>query len=258
MKYAIPLPPTYALAIANNDEFFPVNRVFCVGRNYAAHAREMGKDPDREPPFFFMKPACAVVQAGEKEITIPYPPMTSNFHHEIELVVTINKGGKDISVEKALEYVHGYAVGLDMTRRDLQLDARDKGRPWEFGKSFAGSAPIGPIHLAKQTGHLSAATISLTVNDQPRQSSDIAKLIWSVAESISYLSRYETLEPGDIIMTGRESAGVPDSVHEAADARIRIPMRSHLRSINVAVAASMLLGEALRQTSGFPAEPQGD
>ena len=202
MKYAIPLPPTYALAIANNDEFFPVNRVFCVGRNYAAHAREMGKDPDREPPFFFMKPACAVVQAGEKEIIIPYPPMTSNFHHEIELVVTIGKAGKDIPIEKALEYVHGYAVGLDMTRRDLQLDARDKGRPWEFGKSFAGSAPIGPIHLAKQIGHLSTATISLTVNDQPRQSSDIAKLIWSVAESISYLSSYETLEPGDIIMTG--------------------------------------------------------
>ena len=149
-----------------------------------------------------MKPASAVVQAGEKEIILPYPPMTSNFHHEIELVVTLAKGGKDIPVEQALEYVHGYAVGLDMTRRDLQLEARDKGRPWEFGKSFTASAPIGPISLAKHIGHLSTATISVTVNDQPRQSSDIAKLIWSVAESISYLSRYETLEPGDLIMTG--------------------------------------------------------
>jgi fumarylpyruvate hydrolase len=128
--------------------------------------------------------------------------MTANFHHEIELVVTIAKGGKDIPVEQALDHVHGYAVGLDMTRRDLQLDARDKGRPWEFGKSFAQSAPIGPVHPATRVGHLSAAGISLTVNGQPRQSSDIAKLIWSVAESISYLSRYETLEPGDIIMTG--------------------------------------------------------
>jgi fumarylpyruvate hydrolase len=173
MKYAIPLPPTYTLTIQGSDEAFPVNRVFCVGRNYAAHAREMGKDPDREPPFFFMKPACAVVQAGEKEITIPYPPKTSNFHHEIELVVTLGKGGKDISIEQALDHVHGYAVGLDMTRRDLQLDARDKGRPWEFGKSFAKSAPIGPIRTADKIGHLSSATISLTVNTQPRQSSDI-------------------------------------------------------------------------------------
>lgn len=202
MKYAVPVPPTYTLAIAGSDEAFPVNRIFCVGRNYAAHAREMGKDPDRDPPFFFMKPACAAVQAGDKEITIPYPPMTSNFHHEIELVVTIGKGGRDIAPEQALEHVHGYAVGLDMTRRDLQLDARDKGRPWEFGKSFAKSAPIGPIHPAATIGHPASATISLTVNTQPRQSSDTAKLIWSVAESISYLSRYETLEPGDVIMTG--------------------------------------------------------
>ncbi len=202
MKYAIPTPPIYTLAIADSDEAFPVNRVYCVGRNYAAHAREMGKDPDRDPPFFFMKPACAVVQADKKGIEISYPPMTKNFHHEVELVVTIAKGGKDIAVEDALAHVHGYAVGLDMTRRDLQLDARDKGRPWEFGKSFAQSAPIGPVSPVSKIGHLSNATISLTVNDQPRQSSDIDKLIWSVAESISYLSQYETLEPGDIIMTG--------------------------------------------------------
>lgn len=202
MKYAIPLPPIYTLAIAGSDEAYPVHRVYCVGRNYAAHAREMGKDPDRDPPFFFMKPACAVVQARAQSIEIPYPPMTNNFHHEVELVVTIGTGGKDIPLEQALNHVHGYAVGLDMTRRDLQLEARDKGRPWEFGKSFAQSAPIGPIHTVAQVGHLSAANISLTVNGQPRQSSDISKLIWSVAESIAYLSEYETLEPGDVIMTG--------------------------------------------------------
>jgi fumarylpyruvate hydrolase len=142
------------------------------------------------------------VRADKKGIEIPYPPMTKNFHHEVELVVTIGKGGKDIIVENALAHVHGYAVGLDMTRRDLQLEARDKGRPWEFGKSFAQSAPIGPVSPVSKIGHLSNATISLTVNDQARQSSDINKLIWSVAESISYLSHYETLEPGDIIMTG--------------------------------------------------------
>jgi fumarylpyruvate hydrolase len=223
MKYAVPLPPTYTLAIAGSDEAFPVNRIFCVGRNYAAHAREMGKDPDRDPPFFFMKPACAAVQAGEKEIEIPYPPMTANFHHEIELVVTIGKGGKDIPEGKALEHVHGYAVGLDMTRRDLQLDARDKGRPWEFGKSFAKSAPIGPIHPATVIGHPSSSTISLTVNDQHRQSSDIDKLIWSVAESIAYLSRYETLEPGDVIMTG-----TPEGVNAVVAGDV---MRGHIAGL---------------------------
>jgi fumarylpyruvate hydrolase len=202
MKYAVPPAPVYTLIVAKTGESFPVNRIFCVGRNYAAHAREMGKDPDREPPFFFMKPACAAVQASENEITIDYPPKTANFHHEIELVVAIGKGGKNIPIERALEHVYGYAVGLDMTRRDLQLEARDKGRPWEFGKSFSQSAPIGPIHRAEDIGHLDSATISLTVNGESRQSSDIQKLIWSVSESIAYLSEYETLEPGDIIMTG--------------------------------------------------------
>lgn len=229
MTYAIPTPPTYTLTIAGSDDLFPVHRVFCVGRNYAAHAREMGKDPDREPPFFFMKPACAVVAANTNPIEIPYPPMTANFHHEIELVVTINKGGKDIPEAKALEHVHGYAVGLDMTRRDLQLEARDKGRPWEFGKSFAQSAPIGPISTVAEIGHLSSATISLTVNDQARQSSDIDKLIWSVAESIAYLSRYETLMPGDVIMTGTPegvNAVVPgDVMHGHIDGLADIVVR---------------------------------
>jgi len=201
MKLAIEAPPLHTLSIAGRDERFPVNRVFCVGRNYAAHAREMGKDPDREPPFFFMKPANAVVDASQPA-NVPYPPKTKNYHHEIELVVAIGTGGHDISIADALKHVYGYAVGLDMTRRDLQLDARDKGRPWEFGKSFALSAPVGPLHRAEDIGHPSAAAITLSVNGQPRQSSDIAKLIWSVSECIAYLSEYETLEPGDIIMTG--------------------------------------------------------
>jgi fumarylpyruvate hydrolase len=175
--------------------------VFCVGRNYAAHALEMGKDPDREPPFFFMKPSGAVLDAA-KQVGIPYPSKTTNYHHEIELVVAIAKSGRDIPVTSALDHVYAYAVGLDMTRRDLQLEARDKGRPWEFGKSFALSAPIGALHRVSEVGHPSSAMISLHVNDQIRQSSDIAKLIWSVAECISVLSEYETLEQGDLIMTG--------------------------------------------------------
>jgi fumarylpyruvate hydrolase len=201
MKLAIDAPRLHTLTIAGIAERFPVNRVFCVGRNYAAHAREMGKDPDREPPFFFMKPANAVVDAAQPT-AVPYPPKTKNYHHEIELVIAIGRGGRDIPIAAALEHVYGYAVGLDMTRRDLQLEARDKGRPWEFGKSFALSAPIGTLHRAQDVGHLSTAAITLTVNGQPRQSSDIAKLIWSVAECVSYLSEYETLEPGDLIMTG--------------------------------------------------------
>jgi fumarylpyruvate hydrolase len=201
MKLALPAPPLHTLAIAGREERFPVNRVFCVGRNYAAHAREMGKDPDREPPFFFMKPACAVVDAAGP-VSVPYPPKTKNYHHEIELVLAIARGGRDIPVSQALAHVYGYAVGLDMTRRDLQLEARDKGRPWEFGKSFAQSAPIGPVHRVEDVGHPAAAAISLTVNGQPRQGSDIAKLIWSVSECVAHLSAYEALEPGDIIMTG--------------------------------------------------------
>jgi fumarylpyruvate hydrolase len=201
MDYAVAAPLLNTLAVASRDERFPVNRVFCVGRNYAAHAREMGKDPDREPPFFFMKPANAVVDAA-RAAAVPYPPKTANYHHEIELVVAIGEGGRDIAVADALKHVYGYAVGLDMTRRDLQLEARDKGRPWEFGKSFARSAPIGALRRAAEIGHPARGAITLTVNGQPRQSSDISKLIWSVSECIAYLSAYETLEPGDVIMTG--------------------------------------------------------
>lgn len=201
MPYAVAAPAMPTLTVAGREERFPVHRIFCVGRNYAAHAREMGKDPEREAPFFFMKPANAAVDTTRPQ-AIPYPPRTANFHHEIELVLAIGTGGANIPVDKALEHVYGYAVGLDMTRRDLQLKARDKGRPWEFGKSFARSAPIGAIHRAQDIGHPAAGAISLTVNGQPRQHSDIALLIWSVAECVATLSQYETLEPGDLVMTG--------------------------------------------------------
>ena len=201
MNYAIEPATVPTLTVAGISERFPVNRIFCVGRNYAAHAREMGKDPERDPPFFFMKPANAAVDASSP-VSIPYPPKTNNFHHEIELVVALGRGGRDIAVADALDHVYGYGVGLDMTRRDLQLDARDKGRPWEFGKSFALSAPVGALSRVADVGHVAEGTISVSVNGGARQSSDIAKLIWSVSECIAYLSEYETLQPGDIIMTG--------------------------------------------------------
>jgi fumarylpyruvate hydrolase len=201
LKLAVVTPSSYSLPILNRDERFPVNRIFCVGRNYAAHAREMGKDPYREPPFYFMKPASALVDAS-KSASVPYPNKTNNFQHEIELVVALGRGGQDIPVAAALGHVYGYAVGLDMTRRDLQLEARDKGRPWEFGKSFSHSAPIGAVHRVEDVGHPRSAGITLSVNGQFRQSSDVGKLIWSVAECIAYLSEYEELQPGDLIMTG--------------------------------------------------------
>lgn len=202
MDFVIPVPPLHTLAVADSAARFPVNRIFCVGRNYAAHAREMGKDPDRESPFFFMKPASSIVDASVGEVTIAYPAMTANFHYEIELVVAIGRGGANIVAADALQHVFGYAVGLDMTRRDVQQEAKDKSRPWEFSKAFFEAAPIGMIHPVTAIGHPQSAAISLTVNQQPRQASDINMMIWSVAESIAYLSQYEALQAGDLIMTG--------------------------------------------------------
>jgi len=201
MKLAVKAPLIQTLPIAHREERFPINRIFCVGRNYAAHAREMGKDPEREAPFFFMKPSTAIVDAS-MPTTVRYPSKTNNYHHEIELVIAIGRGGRDIPIGQALEHVYGYAVGLDMTRRDLQLEARDKGRPWEFGKSFSKSAPVGAIYCVTDVNHPNTARISLSVNGKPRQDSDIAKMIWSSAECLAYLSEYEPLEPGDLIMTG--------------------------------------------------------
>lgn len=178
---------------------FPVNRVFCVGRNYAEHAREMGSDPEREPPFFFTKWAQTVVPSGT---TLAYPAATSNFHYEAELVVAIGTAGGNIPAEKALRHVYGYATGLDMTRRDLQMEARKIGRPWDVGKNVDQSSPLGLIHPASQCGHLASGAIALTVNGQTRQSADLRDLIWAVPDIIAFLTKYYRLEPGDLIYTG--------------------------------------------------------
>ncbi|TFL14610.1 FAA hydrolase family protein [Pusillimonas caeni] len=203
MSYVVNPPEVVAVPVQGSSDTFPVRRVYCVGRNYAAHAREMGFDPDREPPFFFCKPADAVVPVAEGQtLELAYPSETSNYHYEIELVAAIGKGGSNISQEEALSHVWGYAVGLDMTRRDLQMKMREAGRPWEIGKAFDRSAPIGPLYRAEQVGHLEQAGIKLEVNGQTKQNSGIDKLIWSVAETVSYLSRFFRLEPGDLIYTG--------------------------------------------------------
>lgn len=199
MKYAFAVPSTPAVPIAGTDQHFPVRRIFCVGRNYAEHAREMGVDPEREPPFFFTKPADAVVANGAE---IPYPLSTRNFHHEIELVVAIGKGGVDLRPESSLAHVFGYAVGIDLTRRDLQLAARDKGRPWDAGKAFDHSAPISAIHRAEEIGHPESGSIWLKVNDAPRQAADLKDLLWPVRDVLVHLSRLFVLEPGDLIFTG--------------------------------------------------------
>ena len=192
-----------AVPVAGSDAQFAVRRVYCVGRNYAAHAREMGFDPDREPPFFFCKPTDAVVPVAYGEtLELTYPSQTQNYHYEAELVAVIGKGGADIEVEQALDHVWGYAVGVDMTRRDLQMKMREMGRPWEIGKAFDRSAPMGPIHPASAVGHIQNAGLWLTVNGDTRQKSDVSHLIWSVAETVAYLSKFFRLEPGDVIFTG--------------------------------------------------------
>lgn len=203
MTYVLPAPAQASLPVAGSTDRFAIRRVYCVGRNYAAHAREMGFDPTREPPFFFCKPADAVVpvETGET-VAVNYPPLTKEYHHELELVVAIGKAGRNIKVEDALHYVWGYAVGLDMTRRDLQLTLRDKGRPWELGKAFDQSAPIGPLHAAASIGHVDKGEIKLLVDGAVKQKSDITHLIWSVPEVVANLSTYFELQPGDIIMTG--------------------------------------------------------
>ena len=199
MSYAIDFPGVVTLPVAESNKPFPVGRIYCVGRNYAEHAREMGHDPDREPPFFFMKPADAIVPNGA---TIPYPQATKDLHHEIEMIVAIGKGGANIPVEKALDHVFGYGVGLDMTRRDLQGEAKKMGRPWEMGKAFDDSAPCTALKTVAMAGHPAKGAIWLKVNGQIKQKGDLSELIWNVPETISYLSRLITLRPGDVIMSG--------------------------------------------------------
>ena len=192
-------PTIPSLAIADSRQRFPVRRVYCVGRNYAEHAREMGHDPDREPPFFFTKHPDSLLADGSE---FPYPPGTESVHHEIEMVVAIGLGGSDIPVEQANEHVYGYAVGLDMTRRDLQAEAKKMGRPWAVAKGFDHAAPCSALVPAAKIGHPKEGRIWLEINGETRQEGDLTSLIWSVPEVIAYLSRLFVLEPGDLIMTG--------------------------------------------------------
>jgi fumarylpyruvate hydrolase len=204
MAHVVPLWQIPSVPVAGSSDLFPVRRIYCVGRNYAAHAREMGFDPDREPPFFFSKPADAIVLCTDpnKPTPVPYPMATKNYHYEMELVVALKKGGANIKVEDALDCVFGYACGLDMTRRDVQFAMRDKGRPWDMGKGFDHSAPIGPIMPAAKMGAPTKGRIELKVNGVTKQKADLGDLIWSVAETISYLSGLMILAPGDLIYTG--------------------------------------------------------
>ena len=199
--YIIDPPPIAAAPIKGSDKLFPVRRVYCIGRNYAAHAIEMGHDPNREPPFFFQKNPNNIDFSGE----FPYPSQTKDVHHEIELVVALSKGGTNIPIAKALDHVWGYAVGLDMTRRDLQGIAKEMGRPWEIGKAFEKSAPMGPIVPASEIGHPAAGKVELKVNGKTKQTGDLNQMIWKVPEMISYLSDYFELAAGDVIMTGTPS-----------------------------------------------------
>lgn len=205
MNYLFEAVKVVGLPVAASEAQFPVRRVYCVGRNYAAHAREMGFDPDREPPFFFCKPndpqSIVPVPAGETA-TLPYPAQTSNYHYEVELVVAIGKGGKDIAVADAASHIFGYAVGLDMTRRDLQMKMREMGRPWEVGKAFDYSAPVGVLHPLSTVGEINQGGIVLQVDGDTRQHSDLSHLIWSVSEIIANLSTLFELQPGDLIFTG--------------------------------------------------------
>ena len=202
MNYVVPAPRTVSLPVVGSDARFPVRRVYCVGRNYVAHAQEMGFT-GREPPFFFLKPPDAVVPVPEGEsIEIDYPTLTKDLHHEIELVVAIGEGGAQIQAADAMRHVFGYAVGLDMTRRDLQADMKKQGRPWCIGKAFDQSAPVGAIVPAASAGNVAQARIALEVNGETRQQSDVSKLIWNIGEIIEHLSAAWTLAPGDLIMTG--------------------------------------------------------
>jgi fumarylpyruvate hydrolase len=197
-EFAFLPPPVPSVEIAESGQRFPVHRIYCVGRNYADHAREMGTDPKSEPPFFFTKPADAIVTNG---LTIPYPPRTSNFHYEVELVVAIGRAGRNITVSQGLSHVFGYAVGNDLTRRDLQGASKKKGHPWDTGKAFDSSAPIGAIRPAS-AGHVERGKIWLTVNGEMRQESDVGEMIWNVPAIIAELSTFFELKAGDLIYTG--------------------------------------------------------
>ncbi len=202
VKTPFGVPATH-VPIMGSDMVFPVRRIYCIGRNYRAHAIEMGSNPDREPPFFFQKPTDAIQNVAPGQVADhPYPTLTKNYHYEVELVAALHKGGRNIPMASALDHVYAYALGLDMTRRDLQRAMGDEKKPWEIGKSFDKSAPIGPLHLASQTGAFASGGIWLKVNGAFKQSADLGQMIWSVAEQIAKLSEAFELMPGDIIYSG--------------------------------------------------------
>ncbi len=203
MPYVITPPVQAAVPVVGGDLLFPVRRIFCVARNYAAHAREMGHDPEREPPFFFCKPADSILPVASNEIgRLPYPSATQNLHHEFELVVALGAGGRDLSPEQADACVWGYACGFDMTRRDLQSRAKDKGQPWDSGKAFDFAAPVSHILPRGQAPLLAHGEIALNVNDSERQRGDLSDMIWSIPEVLAHLSRLWELQPGDLVFTG--------------------------------------------------------
>nr|ALV86285.1 carboxymethyl-2-hydroxymuconate isomerase [uncultured bacterium 3]ALV86347.1 5-carboxymethyl-2-hydroxymuconate isomerase [uncultured bacterium 6]ALV86472.1 5-carboxymethyl-2-hydroxymuconate isomerase [uncultured bacterium 19] len=229
MNTVIPVPATPVVPVAGGG-VFPVRRIYCVGRNYVEHAQEMGFT-GREPPFFFMKPGDAVVPVADGETgVIAYPPLTQNLHHEIELVVAIGTGGRDIAAADAFKHIYGYAIGLDMTRRDLQGEMKKQGRPWCIGKGFDQSAPIGPIHPAASTGELSRGAITLSVNGQLRQSGDLSQLIWNIGETLEHLSRAWALAPGDLVFTG-----TPAGVAAVVAGDVMLGAIDRLGSLRVAV-----------------------
>ncbi len=211
MAYVISPPAVPAVAIAGSDDLYPVNRVYCVGRNYAAHAIEMGHDPDREDPFFFKKAPDNLLAASELDGggDFPYPPKTADVHHEIELVAALATGGVDIPLEQAMDHVWGFGVGIDMTRRDLQGEAKKAGRPWDTGKAFDHAAPIGRLHPIAETGRMENGRVWVDVNGENRQEGDLNQLIWKIPEMITYLSGLFTLCPGDLIFTGTPSGVGP-------------------------------------------------
>ena len=195
----LPAPAPVLLPVSDSDALFPVRRIFCVGRNYAEHAREMGHNPDKQPPFFFNKPADCAIPSGQ---TIPFPVATQNLHHEAELVVAIGTGGSDIAPEDAEKHIWGYATGNDLTRRDLQAEAKKAGRPWSMAKGFDNSAVIGPLKPATEAGDMTQGAIRCHVGDDLRQEGDLGEMIWPTADVIAYLSTLVTLQPGDLILTG--------------------------------------------------------
>jgi len=215
-EFAISPAKVATVPVAGSSSVFPVRRIYCIGRNYAAHAIEMGHDPDREPPFFFQKNADNIDVSG----TFPYPPQTSDVHHEIELIVALKSGGRNIPIDEALGHVWGYGVGLDMTRRDLQGEAKKLGRPWEIGKAFEHSAPMGPLHPVSAVGHPGEGLVQLKVNGEVRQSGDLNQMIWKIPEMISYLSEYFELAGGDIIMTGTPSGVGPVKAGDVLEAHV--------------------------------------